>query len=215
MPETDWRSIEAEYRAGQISIREIGRKYGVSHSAISKKAKKLGWTRDLGKKVRSKVKEKLAKQDAESVHPSKETEEAPTAGDIVDMAAERGAQVITHHRNDIQKLRETCESLRTQLMGFGEITPPGGENAFDALINKKGNISKADLTKAKNQHQKTLELHLKDLRTMSEVVRNLCVAQDKLIAKERQAFNLDELGTGDDVPDGIKITFYRNEKEAP
>jgi hypothetical protein len=40
----DWERIEADYRAGLLSVREIAAAHGVSHTAIQKRAKsrKLG-----------------------------------------------------------------------------------------------------------------------------------------------------------------------------
>ena len=40
---TDWEAIEREYRAGQLSVREIARQHDVSAPAIVKRAKRLGW----------------------------------------------------------------------------------------------------------------------------------------------------------------------------
>ena len=45
--QTDWEALEAEYRAGAASIRELARKYDVSDTAIRKKAKADNWERDL------------------------------------------------------------------------------------------------------------------------------------------------------------------------
>ncbi len=41
----DWKSIERDYRAGVMSVREIAKWYGLSDTAIHKKAKADGWTR--------------------------------------------------------------------------------------------------------------------------------------------------------------------------
>lgn len=41
----DWAGIERDYRAGVMSVREIAKWYGVSHTAINKKAKAEGWER--------------------------------------------------------------------------------------------------------------------------------------------------------------------------
>lgn len=41
----DWKGIEADYRAGVMTIREIARWYGVSDTAIHKKAKAEQWER--------------------------------------------------------------------------------------------------------------------------------------------------------------------------
>ncbi|HEY4292069.1 GIY-YIG nuclease family protein [Luteibacter sp.] len=43
----DWERIEADYRAGLLSVREIAAAQGVSHVAIGKRAKRDGWERSL------------------------------------------------------------------------------------------------------------------------------------------------------------------------
>lgn len=55
----DWETIYREYRADQFSIREIARQCGCSEGAIRKKAKAMGWKRDLGERVRQAVGAKL------------------------------------------------------------------------------------------------------------------------------------------------------------
>lgn len=41
----DWAGVEKDYRAGVMSIREIAKWYGISDTAIHKKAKADGWER--------------------------------------------------------------------------------------------------------------------------------------------------------------------------
>ncbi|EAA6549424.1 hypothetical protein DLB95_08165 [Salmonella enterica subsp. diarizonae] len=45
MAKPDWEAIETAYRAGIMSLRDIGALYGVTEGAIRKKAKKLEWVR--------------------------------------------------------------------------------------------------------------------------------------------------------------------------
>lgn len=52
MATPDWEAIESAYRAGVLSLRDIGDKYGVTEGAIRKRAKKLGWVRNSGTQVR-------------------------------------------------------------------------------------------------------------------------------------------------------------------
>jgi hypothetical protein len=41
----DWPAVEADYRAGHLSLREMAVRHRCSHSAIANKAKRDGWTR--------------------------------------------------------------------------------------------------------------------------------------------------------------------------
>ena len=45
-PTIDWEAVERDYRAGILSVREIGAKCGCTHTAINKRAKRDGWERD-------------------------------------------------------------------------------------------------------------------------------------------------------------------------
>jgi len=45
MATPDWEAIETAYRAGVMSLREIGALYGVTEGAIRKRANKSGWVR--------------------------------------------------------------------------------------------------------------------------------------------------------------------------
>lgn len=41
----DWAEIERDYRTGSMSVREMGRWYGISEGAIRRRAKAEGWER--------------------------------------------------------------------------------------------------------------------------------------------------------------------------
>ena len=45
-PTIDWEAVERDYRAGILSVREIGAKCGCTHTAINKRAKRDGWERE-------------------------------------------------------------------------------------------------------------------------------------------------------------------------
>ncbi|QRC16433.1 hypothetical protein JNN67_10045 [Klebsiella pneumoniae] len=55
MAKPDWEAIESAYRAGVLSLRDIGDKYGVTEGAIRKRAKKFDWVRNSGTQVRKNV----------------------------------------------------------------------------------------------------------------------------------------------------------------
>ena len=104
----DWEAIEREYRAGQLSIREIGKKHGPTDSAIRQKAKKEGWSRDLTQDVQKRTKDKLLRTELRT--PNAQEDSA-----IVEEAAERGAEVVRSHRRDINDARGICGLLMTEL----------------------------------------------------------------------------------------------------
>ncbi len=120
-PKTDWEAIEREYRAGMLSLREIGRRHGVTEGAIRKKAKAEGWERPLADKVRAAVREKLVRIDG-----TQSGTQTPRASDaeIIAAAAELGKEVQLTHRRDLQQLRAIGSIITTRLAAHlnGETT---------------------------------------------------------------------------------------------
>lgn len=102
----DWEVIERAYRAGALSIRTIVDRNGVSDTAIRKKAKALGWERDLSKQVRKEVRNKLVRGEVREDQCANLERDA----EIIEEAAEEGARVVRSHRRDIRTAAnlETC-----------------------------------------------------------------------------------------------------------
>jgi replicative superfamily II helicase len=71
MATPDWEAIESAYRAGVLSLRDIGDKYGVTEGAIRKRAKKFDWVRKAvrryAKMVRKVVRKKSKRVPAKSL----------------------------------------------------------------------------------------------------------------------------------------------------
>lgn len=51
-PVVDWETVEREYRAGIKSLMVIGKEHGVSDAGILKRARKAGWMREPGWRIR-------------------------------------------------------------------------------------------------------------------------------------------------------------------
>lgn len=51
MKKPDWEAIRREYETDGTTVRKLAEKYGVSHTAINKRAKSEGWKKYEGKKV--------------------------------------------------------------------------------------------------------------------------------------------------------------------
>lgn len=179
----DWEAIEREYRAGQLSVSEIGRQYGVSHTAINKRAKKEGWKRDLSAKVRQEVSARLV-SDAVS---------ATNAREAVDLAAARGVEIVRQHRRDIARGRDLTLRLLDEL---DATTTNVGE--LEEMISEET---------ADDQSPKRRDAMMKavSLPSRAGVIKDLSTAAKAWVALERQAFGLDE----DDAGEGqiiIKIS---------
>ena len=104
----DWEAIEREYRAGQLSIRQIARQHGTRESTLRKRAQKQGWSRDLADVVRQRVQGDLVR----SAHPA----HLMLSDDaIVDYAAARGVEVVRQHRDHLGRLQRIATRLAQQL----------------------------------------------------------------------------------------------------
>lgn len=117
-PNTDWESIEREYRAGQLSLSTIGEMYGVSKGRISQKAKEEGWTQDLGSRIRARAEAKLneklinAQVNAES--------KALSDDERVAVGAEALANIIGEHQVVAKRLRTRVAAYELELDSCGE-----------------------------------------------------------------------------------------------
>ena len=172
----DWEAIEREYRAGQCSVAEIGRRFGISHPAILKRAKRDGWTRNLAAKVREAVTAKLVTSEVTGAAGQRETIEA---------AAARVVQVIREHRTSIGRAQRLVKAL------FGELEE-ATENRDE--IDEAIEAESRDEDKGK---RRAMMLRAVALPSRSGVIVNLSGALKTLVALERQAFGLDaEVPTG-------------------
>lgn len=124
MTTPDLAVVEACYRAGQISHREIGRQHGRSESWVRKLAKRKGWTRDLAGAVRNRVRESLVREGS---RVSELIGIKPSDAAIIDEAAAIGVAVVRSHRQDINALRVAAAEL------LGEIST-GTERDEDGVL---------------------------------------------------------------------------------
>jgi hypothetical protein len=118
----DWEAIERDYRAGQLSVREIGAKHQVAPSSITRKAEKLGWTRDLTAAVHARTQAKLIepKLPAESAQSNENATQraqstAEQTAEAVEVAAAVNVAVILGHRGSIARVRSIADAMLVEL----------------------------------------------------------------------------------------------------
>lgn len=183
-PTTDWEAIEREYRAGQLSEAQIARQYNISRAAIQKRAKKNGWSRDLTEKVQQEIRARLV---AEGLQVAR-------GAATIEVAAERGVQIIRSHRADIHEAREAVKEmiaeLRRTLAKIDEIE--------DDIIE--------DTAGDKNGKRRAQMLASVALPSRAQVAATLATALKTLVALERQTFNLDDKGADPEAPVGGTVT---------
>lgn len=78
--DTDWHAIEADFRAGALSNRQIAKKHGVAESTLRKRITSGGWVRTSAQKVRKNT--KTAHQPAHNPqrNPALPREKLPSTG---------------------------------------------------------------------------------------------------------------------------------------
>jgi hypothetical protein len=177
----DWERIEEDYRAGVLSIREIAAAHQISHTAIQKRAKRDGWSRDLAAKIQAKADSLVAK---EAVASQVATETAATERLIVEANAEAIAQVRLSHRTDIGRARKLCLALLGELEVASEERMTV-EGLADALHQLESSSSPTAPTKARDALSRAMSI---PARTGS--LKALTDSLKTLVGLEREAWDL-------------------------
>lgn len=186
-PAPDWEKIEADYRAGVLSLREIAdANPGVNHVAIARRAKRDGWSRDLSAKIRAKADALVTDQ---AVTADVTPRRAISEREIIDANAQAIVSVRLSHRKDIQRSRRITMGLLEELE-----QQTGADNV--ALLEQMGELMRREDDKGQDKlndlYRKIISLPGR-AKTMKDLGESLRV----LVTLERQAFGLDNAG-----PDG-------------
>ncbi len=184
----DWERIELDYRAGIKSLREIAEGSGTSHVNIAKRAKKLGWTRDLTAKIRSKadalVNAALVNTPVNNASPAAERE-------TVEAAASTQASVRLGQREDIVRCRRINMGLMDELEQ---------QSASPELFAEVAAILRSapaeELTKEQRSKLAEAAGKASSLANRSSTMRSLSESLRVLIGLERQAY-----GIRDEMPE--------------
>lgn len=186
----DWEAIERDYRAGVLSLRELGDRHGISHVAIVRKAKREGWERDLTRKVQDRVRTALVTMDGNS--GSRGNHRAGTdrlkEAEIVDGAAHTVIDVVRSHRATIRSAQAVTVLLLRQLTDAAEYR----ETLRDMI--------EEETSGDKNPNRRVAMLKAVSIPAHAGTVRDLAQAMSKLVVLERQAFNIDQTPDPDPPP---------------
>lgn len=191
----DWERIEADYRAGLLSVREIAAAHGISHTAIQKRAKAdPPWERDLSKRIQAKADVLVAKREV-ATQVATETK-AATDRVIVDANAEVIAGIRLSHRKDINRSRTLAMAL------LGELEAQTGNlELFEQLGELLRSPDDKGMDRLNDLYQKIISTpgRIDGMKKLAETLKNL-------IGLEREAYGLksgEDGGSGEDVPTSL------------
>lgn len=201
----DWERIEADYRGGHFTDRELGAKYGMSHTAIQKRAKLHGWQKDMAGAVKAATEARLMQAEVAKVASPEVAKRVanqvakalPVAIEAVAAAAEVNSAVILRHRADIAQLRNIAVGMAGELSVIAEAREEIAR-LNDILLS---DASPAEIEGARRALDDLLKLH-----NRIGSVQKLADTHTKLQALERKAFGLDDEGSKDDAASKKTLT---------
>jgi|GEM_PF-1607529 hypothetical protein len=184
-----WDLIQAEYRAGALSVRELAKKYGPTEAAIRSRARKgdngKPWERDLTDEVRAATRAKLNQAVAgPGAAPS----------EIIEAASKRNFETLQAHMGRLGKLAEVEEKIIDRIeQSFAD---------FDRVAEAEDIATRLEMAMAEENPKFRMsaiaslfapeEQRAGLLRTLSRCYGDLTSAAAKRIQLERQALNMDK-----------------------
>jgi len=178
--QVDWESVERDYSAGLLSLREIAAKYDTKESSIRYKANQNDWSRDLSKKIEQKTNEKLRKIE---LRTELRSEKAISEKEIIEASAQAIVNVKLEHRGDIRKSKRIVNSLFDEL----EITTDNRE-LFEQLGEILRNESDSGQDKLNDIYKKVISMPQR-----IDGVKKLTDALKTMIGLEREAYGITNL----------------------
>jgi len=109
MAKADWDRIEAEFRIGQKSVRELAREYDLTHQAIRKHMAKRGIEQDLTNQVRAVAAAEVVK--AEVARVATGSQKVATAAEAVQVAGQVAAIIELRQRGRLGSLAQMAQAL--------------------------------------------------------------------------------------------------------
>ena len=169
----DWEAVERDYRTGKYSLRELESMHGISYAEISRKAKALGWTKDLREAIKQAT-------DAALLHEAVTKAQKDVTQTVV-VTAEINKQVILGHREGLSRITGIKQAL------LGQIEQAAANMAeLSEVIEMVRNPDENGIDRANDALRKAMgrSALVDDLKKLAEV--------DERVRKgEREAFGLD------------------------
>lgn len=169
----DWEAVERDYRTGQFTLRELEVMHSISYAEISRKAKALGWTKDLREAIKQAT-------DAALLHEAVTKAQKDVTQTVV-VTAEINKQVILGHRDGLNRITSVKQALLGQIEQAAANMADLSEVIEMVRSPDENGIDRANDAMRKAMGRSALVDDLKKLADVDEKVRK----------GEREAFGLD------------------------
>ena len=186
----DWAAVERDYRATQMTLRELATKHGCSHGRIAQRAKAEGWTRDLMPAIQQATNTKLIEAAVNSVLTNEANRATQNLTNTVLLAAEVNTQIVLGHRKGLNRITRIKETLLDQIEQAATLMP---DLAVVIEMVRQPDDNGAD--KANDALRKAMSRSglVDDLKKLAEI--------DERVRKgEREAFSITGPAGGEDEP---------------
>ena len=184
----DWLAVEADYRPGILSNRDIARKHGCTEGGVRKKAKKEGWVKDLSAKIESKADEIVRREAVRAEYAD------ATEADIVNANAVNSANIQIAERKDVTKARSIAMKLLDELN--------------EQIDNRPDLMQLGEMLRNPDKfgNDKLNDLYFKTIEFSGSVdsTKKLSEALNTLINLERKVYKIDTDTTQGGVEDFLK-----------
>ena len=110
--QVDWESVERDYSASLLSLREIADKHGTKESTIRSRAEVNEWSRDLAVKIARKVEDISRKEVSRSTSRS---EKNFSEKEVIEANAQAIVSIKLKHRTSIGRLNSVVDSLLAEI----------------------------------------------------------------------------------------------------
>lgn len=206
----DWAGIELEHRAGIAPLRAIAKRFGCTHGAITKRAKKEHWIRDLRPKIHARAEElvsRAALREVSSAVSSPASIEAKRSETVTVEANAIALSIVQlEHRSDIGRARRLVVGLLGELEAVCEMPDLFG------MVHLALTDPSEDSIEALHEMARMVA----SLPARVRVAKDLADALHKLIGAEREAFGLDTIAGTDGRPMVIIRDFTgRGDPDSP
>lgn len=172
----DWAKIERLYRAGLLSVHEIGRECGTAEGNIRHKAKKEGWKRDLTDAMRNATRTKMVEQLANVSDEQADRIKKSSDEELIELAAKTQVEVVRQHQTTLGAGHSLVMRMLSEL---------------EAATTQKGELEQL-IKSTISPHRQAAALASVSLSARATTLRNLASSAREWITMERQAFNIAE-----------------------